>query len=69
MGESATARSAVKESFIETERQMINHYSPKTFLRQTSNSLLQQCFARQGALTDVDWGELPEHNVEVVYDK
>ncbi len=48
---------------------MLNHYSPKTFLRQTSNSILQQCDARQRSLADVEWSNLPEHNVEVVYDK
>jgi hypothetical protein len=34
---------------------MTNHYSPKTFLRQTSNDLLRQCFADKGALSDLPW--------------
>jgi len=47
---------------------MVLHYSPKTFLRQTSNQLLQQCFAEQEALGDIPWDDVPEHQVEIVYD-
>ena len=43
------------------------HYAPKTFLRQASNRLLKECFGR--ALDNVDWDSLPEHKIEVVYDK
>jgi len=43
------------------------HYTPKTFLRETSNRLLKKCF--NGVLDDVDWESLPEHKIEVVYDK
>lgn len=46
---------------------MSQHYAPKTFLRQTSNRLLKECF--NGLLDDVDWDSLPEHRVDVVYDK
>ena len=43
------------------------HYAPKTFLRQASNRLLRECFG--GLLDDVDWESLPEHKIEVVYDR
>jgi len=48
---------------------MVQHYSPTTFLRQTSNALLQACFEKQGALTDVTWNGLPEHQIDMVYDR
>jgi len=48
---------------------MVQNYSPKTFLRQTSNAILKKCFEREGALADVSWNELPEHQVDVVYDR
>jgi hypothetical protein len=48
---------------------MVQYYSPKTFLRQTSNAILQACFARHGALADVSWNDLSEHQVDVVYDR
>ncbi len=47
---------------------MVQHYSPKTFLRQTSNSLLRECFAREKALNDVPWDGVPECQIDVVYD-
>ena len=47
---------------------MVQHYSPKTFLRHTSNELLRACFTRQEALTDIAWEDIPRHNVDVVYD-
>jgi hypothetical protein len=43
------------------------HYTPKTFLREASNRLLKECF--NGVLDNVDWESLPEHEIEVVYDK
>ncbi len=46
---------------------MPQHYAPKTFLRQVSNRLLKECF--NGLLDDVDWESLPEHRIEVVYDR
>lgn len=46
---------------------MSQHYAPKTFLRQTSNRLLRECF--KDALDDVDWDSLPEHKIDVIYDK
>jgi hypothetical protein len=45
-----------------------HQYSPKTFLRQTSNTLLRECFAEKGALIDVPWDELAEHEIDGVYD-
>ncbi|MEX1231118.1 MAG: hypothetical protein WEB58_12810 [Planctomycetaceae bacterium] len=45
------------------------HYQPKTFLRQTSNTLLQSCFNTFNVLADVPWANLPEHQIEVVYDR
>ena len=48
---------------------MVSQYSPKTFLRQTSNYLLQESFAREGTLNDVDWQGIPEHKIEIVYDQ
>lgn len=42
-------------------------YALKTFLRQASNRLLKECF--KGVLDRVDWESLPEHKIEVVYDK
>lgn len=47
---------------------MAQHYAPKTFLRQTSNSLLQSCFGQQHALQDLPWADMPEHKIEIVYD-
>jgi hypothetical protein len=43
------------------------HYSPKTFLRQTSNRLLRHCF--DGVINDVDWEALPEHEINIVYER
>jgi hypothetical protein len=48
---------------------MVQHYSPKTFLRQTCNAILQACFARHSALADVSWNDLSEHQGDVVYDR
>lgn len=45
---------------------MSQHYAPKSFLRDTSNRLLKECFKE---VLDVDWESLPEHKVDVVYDK
>jgi hypothetical protein len=47
---------------------MTVHYQPKTFLRQTSNSLLQACFGQIGVLQDLPWADLSEHQIDVVYD-
>jgi hypothetical protein len=48
---------------------MSHPYAPKTFLRQTSNSLLKSCFSREGVLRDVDWDSIPEHHIDAIYDK
>jgi hypothetical protein len=47
---------------------MPQHYSPKTFLRQTSNELLRQCFAAHGALKELPWPEIAEHKIDAIYD-
>ncbi len=47
---------------------MAKHYSPKTFLRHTSNALLRECFVSKGALTAVHWDGLAEHAIDGVYD-
>lgn len=47
---------------------MSHNYSPKTFLRQTSNTLLRQCFGAKGALAEIPWDELAEHEIDRVYD-
>ncbi len=47
---------------------MVQHYSPKTFLRQTSNTLLQACFNKHEALAGVAWNELAEYLIDGVYD-
>jgi hypothetical protein len=44
------------------------HFTPKTFLRQTSNGLLQACFDRLGVLRDIPWTDLANHQIELVYD-
>lgn len=48
---------------------MSTHYNPKTFLRQTSNELLQACFGQLGVLQDLPWTELANHQVDLVYDR
>lgn len=47
---------------------MALQYAPRTFLRQTSNELLQACFGRIGVLQDLPWNELPNHHIDVIYD-
>lgn len=47
---------------------MTIHYTPKTFLRQTSNNLLQACFGQIGVLQDLPWADLADHQIDVVYD-
>ena len=47
---------------------MVQHYSPKTFLRQTSNTLLQACFNKHEALAGVAWNDLAEHQIDAIYD-
>lgn len=48
---------------------MAVQFTPKTFLRQTSNAMLQLCFEKVGALKDVPWNDTPEHKIEVVFDQ
>lgn len=47
---------------------MAIHYTPKTFLRQTSNNLLQACFGQVGVLQELPWADLADHQIDVVYD-
>jgi hypothetical protein len=44
------------------------HFTPRTFLRQTSNDRLRACFDRLGVLTDLPWSDLADHQIDVVYD-
>lgn len=46
----------------------IIHFTPKTFLRQTSNELLRTCFGRFGVLQDLPWTDLANHQIDPVYD-
>jgi hypothetical protein len=48
---------------------MAIHYTPKTFLRQTSNSTLEACFGKFGLLKNLPWAELTEHRIDVVFDE
>jgi len=45
------------------------HYQPKTFLRQTSNSLLQARFGQLGVLQDITWADIEDHQIDVIYDR
>lgn len=44
----------------------MSQYAPKTFLRQTSNRLLRECF--KDKIGDAVWESLPEHKIDGVYD-
>lgn len=44
------------------------HFTPRTFLRQTSNELLQACFGHLGVLQELPWSDLSNHDIECVYD-
>lgn len=48
---------------------MPQHFAPRTFLRQTSNRMLRQCFTGDCTLAGVDWDEMSEHRIELVYDQ
>ena len=45
------------------------HYTPRTFLRQTSNELLRARFDQIGVLTNIPWAELSNNEIDVVYDE
>lgn len=47
---------------------MTIHYTPKVFLRQTSNQILQTCFARLGVLQELPWADLANHEIDPVYE-
>ncbi len=44
------------------------HYTPKTFLRQTSNTLLQTYFGKLDVLQELSWKDLANHQIDGVYD-
>lgn len=48
---------------------MTTHYTPRTFLRHTSDPILKACFGKLGLLADLKWGELNTNRVEVVFDR
>lgn len=47
---------------------MTRQYQPRRFFRNEPNRLLEQYFARRGVLTDVDFGQLGETQVEPIYE-
>jgi len=47
---------------------MARQYQPRRFFRNVPNRLLEQYFARRGALADVDFGQLGETQVEPIYE-
>jgi hypothetical protein len=47
---------------------MTRLYSPKTFLRQVPNYLLEEFFDRKGQLSQIDWASHRETQVGLIYD-
>ena len=47
---------------------MTRQYSPKTFLRQTPNPVLNQYFEARGLALDVDWKALTPRRIEPLFD-
>jgi hypothetical protein len=47
---------------------MAHEYTPKHFLRQAPNDLLQTYFAKHGELADVPWDTLEEEDVDPIYE-
>lgn len=45
---------------------MWRNYSPKTFLRQTPNSILKEYFASKNLLTDIDFDSLKETEIDTI---
>jgi hypothetical protein len=46
---------------------MARQYSPKTFLRQAPNTLLQRYLTEKGVGSDLPWDHLVENNIEPIY--
>ena len=44
------------------------HFTPRTFLRHTSNHLLRECFGNLGVLKNLPWNEFADHDIDLVYD-
>lgn len=44
------------------------HYTPKVFLRQVPNGLLQIYFAKRNQLQEIQWDQLSETGIEAVHD-
>jgi hypothetical protein len=47
---------------------MANHYSPKQFLRQVPKSPLKEFFDQRGELSDLEWDELDDTDVDPVFE-
>jgi len=46
---------------------MADHFDPREVLRQVSNPLLQEFFARRGRLRDVPWAEIGDTDIEPIF--
>src|SRR3979411_189235 len=47
---------------------MVQEYQPRRFFRNAPNPLLQRYFAARNVLSGVDFGALPEPQVEPIYE-
>ena len=47
---------------------MAKQFDPRKVLKQISNPLLQEFFARRGQLAEVPWDELTETKIEPIFD-
>ena len=45
---------------------MSRNYSPKTFLRQTPNTILKEYFRRKNLLKNIDFDSLGETDIESI---
>ena len=46
---------------------MAGHYSPRSFFRHAPNVMLKRYFDKHDALTEYDFGEVTEKNIEPIY--
>lgn len=46
---------------------MARHYSPRSFFRHAPNAMLKRYFDKHGALTEYDFSEVTEKNIEPIY--
>lgn len=46
---------------------MTTHFTPKTFLRQTSKELLRVCFGKLDVLQELPWPDLADHEIDGIY--